>query len=199
MNDASTLQPLTPEELTELDDLLMSRVEDGDDTSGMDEGVVNLPELDGLFTALCSGPLDLASYDWLSAVWGELEPEWEDEDDYADALGLLQRHLNTICATLEESPEAFEPLFLEYEEDGESLITVDDWCEGYVRGVALASKAWKAQGEAIQKLLTPIRAFSSATEWRAHNQSSDAEFEKLSDAIIPNVRAIYGHWHPRHH
>jgi len=199
MNDSATFQPLSPAELTELDDLLMSRVEDGDDTAGMEEGVVSLPELDGLFTALCTGPLELASFDWLNAVWGELEPEWEDEHDYADALDLLQRHLNTIGATLEEGPDQFEPLFLEYEEEGEQLISVDDWCEGYVRGVALAGKAWKAAGSEVQQLLTPIRAFSSATEWRAHNQSSDSEFEKLSAAIAPNVRALYAYWHPRHH
>ncbi|HWK55351.1 MAG TPA: UPF0149 family protein [Hyphomicrobiales bacterium] len=186
--------PLTPEELDWLDRLLYERVEE--ETADEEaEGILSLAELDGFFTALISGPLPPQDVDWWPLIWGDFEPEWESEAQFNDAMQLIQRHINTIAATLADAPEEFEPLFMEYEEDGELLLSVDDWCEGYMRGVALAEKRWKAAGEGLHKLLTAISAFSSVTDWRAHNRSSDQEFDQLSAALTPNVRRIYLYWH----
>lgn len=194
MSTAENFHPLTPEELDWLDRVLYERLDEEETDDEAEDGILSVGELDGFFTALVSGPVDPSELDWLTQVWGDFEPEWDNEDDYSKVLSLMQRHMNTIAATLAESPEEFEPLFMEYEEEGEILLSVDDWCEGYVRGVGLAEKRWQADGDSMKKLLTPIRAFTSTTNWRAHNRSSEKEFEELSAALTPNVRRIYLYW-----
>lgn len=50
--------------------------------------------------------------------------------------------MNWIAAFLMEQPDDFEPMFEESVVDGKTHTIVDEWCEGYIRGVALASEQW---------------------------------------------------------
>lgn len=188
------LVPLTDVELARLDAFLLERLDP--DADSADEGLISISGLDGLFTALVSGPVLPPPAQWLPVVWGEQEPEWEDQAHFDATIALMMRHLNTIAATLQEAPQDFEPLFLQDEDDAEALV-VDDWCEGYARGVGLARKEWRAGGMEVEKLLEPILAFSSATDWSGHELGSDAAIEKLSNAITPNTRALHAFWHSR--
>ena len=186
------LEPLTEDELAELDHFLLDHVVDEDGDVG-DDGVASVFELDGLFTALVSSPTLVKPEQWMPEVWGETEPEWDSEDQFDRVVALMMRHLNTMAATLQEAPEEFDPLFMQDEEDGEEFVVVDDWCEGYVKGVKLAMAQWRAGGNEVERLLNPIRAFTSVTQWRGH-ELSEAETDKLSDAIAPSARGLYAFW-----
>jgi uncharacterized protein len=197
------LQPLSNEELTQLDNFLQECAESDDDNDEHDHegdpGVINLSELNGMLTALVSGPTLVKTADWVPAIWGDEEPEWRDEAEFDMIVQLMQRHMNTIAATLLEAIEEYEPLFLYEEEDDAVFTIVDDWCEGYVRGYKLAAQEWSKGKPAFDKqelnnLLAPIHAFSSETNWSGHDLP-DAEIDTLSDAITPNARAIYQFWH----
>ena len=54
MTDQFTL--LNEDEYEFLDEFLLERIDDVADTRDKDEGVLDIPELDGLFTAIVSGP-----------------------------------------------------------------------------------------------------------------------------------------------
>lgn len=189
------LNPLAEQELAELDRFLLGRVEDEEELEEHDHdcGITSVFELDGLFAALVSGPVVVQPEQWMQQVWGEHEPEWESETQFDHVVALMMRHMNTMAATLAEAPAEFEPLFQQDEEDGESFVIVDDWCEGYMKGVALATAQWRGGGTTMEKLLNPIRAFSSVTNWRGHDLP-EQEIDKISDAITPNVRAIHAFW-----
>ena len=191
------LEPLIDAELAELDEFLLARLGEEDEADESDPGVFSISGLDGFLTALVSGPQLLPPEQWMPAIWGDYEPQWESESDFEQIIGLIMRHLNTIAGTLTEAPREFEPLFLEREEDGEIFLVVDDWCEGYVRALALTAKAWHGGGAEVERLLGPIRAFTGETDWYAHEQADDAELDQLSDAITPNVRAIHAFWLPQ--
>ena len=188
------LEPLNDVELARLDAFLLERIDPDDDSGEL--GLISISGLDGLFTALVSGPLLPQPAQWLPVVWGDHEPEWEDQAHFDTTVELMMRHLNTIAATLQEAAQDFEPLFLQDEDDREAIV-VDDWCEGYARGVGLAQQEWRAGGAEVDKLLEPILAFSSITRWRGHELGSDAAIEKLSTAIAPNVRAVHAFWRKR--
>ena len=185
---------LNDAEIDRLDRFLLDRIDEDADTEGKDEGVLDISELDGFFTALVSGPVIIQPSCWLPVVWGDFEPTWESTEDFEDVISLMIRHMNGIAATLMEQPEDFEPMFLERELEGNIYPIVDEWCEGYMRGVALAADSWNAGGLQMSILLTPILAFSSETEWRAHDMSTDAEIEHIRNAITPNVREIHAWW-----
>ena len=98
MNDLST--PLTDEECDLLDRFLLERIDEEADTLDKDEGVLDISELDGLFTALISGPLSVAPSQWLPAVWGDFAPVWESEKEFQEIFSLMIRHMNSIAHIL---------------------------------------------------------------------------------------------------
>jgi len=184
---------LSDGEYERLDQFLLERIDEEADTLGKEEGVLDISELDGLFTAIVSGPVTTAPSQWLPVVWGEFEPVWEDEKEFEEILSLMMRHMNAIAGILMEHPEEFEPIYLGREVGGNSFTIVDEWCEGYWRGVKLMQEYWDKGGEEMTVLLTPILDFTAGTNWRGHEFEHD-EVEKIQQAIAPNVRKIHAYW-----
>jgi len=194
MMDVST--PLNDEELDWLDAFLLDRIDEDavyEDDLEKNEGVLGISELDGFFTALVSGPEVILPSLWLPAVWGDYAPEWESQKDFETVFSLLIRHMNGIAATLMEQREDFEPLFQERDVEDKTYTIVDEWCEGYVRGTKLAEDAWASGGLEMRVLLMPILAFTSETDWKAHDLT-DVEIVNLHAAITRNVREIHAYW-----
>jgi len=185
--------PLNDEELHVLDRFLLNRFEDDTYAEDKDEGVLGISELDGMFTAIVSGPELVELSVWLPAVWGDFEPEWENPEDATAIMTLMIRHMNGIAATLQDENEEFEPLFMESMEDGKTYIMVDEWCEGYLRGMDLAADLWEEAGAEMEALTAPILAFTSASDWEVDKQDP-ANSDELMEAITPNVREIHDWW-----
>ncbi len=186
--------PLTDDEIDRLDRFLLDHVDDDAVTEGKDEGLLGISDLDGFFTALVSGPVTIPPSRWMPVVWGDFKPVWKDTGDFEVCLSLILRHMNSIAAQLMQQPGEFEPLFLERVHEGKTVTIVDEWCEGYMKGVALAANQWEAGGLEMGVLLAPIRAFTSETGWQAHNLSTETEIDNVRDAITPNVREIHAWW-----
>jgi len=187
-------EPLSDAELKRVQRFLIERVDEDVVTDGMDEGVLDVSELDGLFTAVVSGPVTIMPSRWLPAVWGDFEPTWESLEDYEAFVSILMRQMNGIAAMLMEEPEAFAPMYLERIWKGKTTVVVDEWCEGYMRGVGLAAEEWRAGGQEVESLLAPIRAFTEESDWQAHDIADHEQVEDLRDSIAPNVQAIHAYW-----
>lgn len=168
-----------------------------DDSSELDDaegGIYCLSELDGFLTAIVSGPETVLPSRWLPVVWGELQPEFDTEDEAEQILSLIVRHMNSIARHLIEEPETFEPLFFERELDDRRILIVDEWCEGYLRGVELSFDAWSEGDPALRNHLMSILAFSEVGGWTGHEAESSDEVEQRQLAIAPSVRAIHAYW-----
>lgn len=187
-------EPLASYQLDWLGEVLLNRIDDDADTEGLDEGILDISELDGFLTAVVSGPVVLVPSRWLPAMWGDFEPVWASADEFQRFMSLLMQHSNSIAGMLVETPEAFEPMFYERKLEDRAVTIVDEWCEGYMRGVRLAEKEWRAGGQEIADLLAPIRAFTEETNWHGHALRDKAEVERIRDSIAPNVRAIHAKW-----
>lgn len=192
MKDVFT--PLSEEELGRLDEFLLDRLDMDDDTHDMDEGVLDVSELDGLFTAIVSGPAVIPPSQWLPVVWGDFEPEWDSEEEFGDIMSLMIRHMNGIAGALMDQPEDFNPLFLEREVEGTFYTIVDEWCYGYIRGIRLCEEQWIEAGDEINIMLTPILVFTSERGWEKLDKSTESEVENLQKAIRPAVQEIHAWW-----
>lgn len=135
-------EPLSEDELDWLDHFLLYRIDDDADCEGKDEGVLSISELDGLLTAVVSGPVPVPPSRWMPQVWGDFPPVWEDEREVEQVMSLLMSHMNSIAGLLMQQPDDFDPMFEQRIVDDKTYTIVDEWCEGYMRGVALASGAW---------------------------------------------------------
>jgi len=186
-------KPLTAKEIDRLDRFLLDRIDDDADTEGKDEGVLGISTLDGLLTAIVSGPVTIVPSRWLPAVWGDFEPLWENGKEFEEIFALMARHMNSISSTLMESPEDFEPIFMERKVKGKIYTIVDEWCEGYWLGVTLAAEQWNTAMERLLQPMAPIVSFAEVTNWRAHELSIE-ETELLQDGIAPSAREIHAYW-----
>ena len=187
------IEVLNKAELEHLNRLLLDRIDENADSEGMDEGMLDVSELDGFFTALISGPVPVQPSQWLPVVWGDFEPEWGSDKEFKKIIPLMIRHMNGIVSTLMDQPEDFEPLYLERVGENRSYLIVEDWCEGYRSGVALAAKEWTSAGDEMAALLAPILAFTKESGWPGHDLN-EKEVEKLQNAIAVNVREIHAYW-----
>ena len=185
--------PLSEDELDDLQDLLLDRIDEDLDTTGTDEGVCLLDELDGFFTALVSGPVAVLPAVWLPLLWGDYPPRWQTPEEPSYAMGLLRRYQHEIAQSLQQDLDHFEPYFSYYEMDGEAFDIVDDWCEGYLRGVRVLGNRWEDGHPEVSALLVPLRAFSTETEWQGH-ELPGREADALRDSILLNVRDLYRYW-----
>ncbi|XNM49083.1 UPF0149 family protein [Escherichia coli] len=104
-----------------------------------DHAILDVAELDGLLTAVLSSPQEIEPEQWLVAVWGGLTMAALGVRERDDALyELAFQHMADTAERLNEFPEQFEPLFGLREVDGSELTIVEEWCFGYMRGVALS-------------------------------------------------------------
>ena len=187
-------EPLDEDELGWLDDFLLLRIDEDADFEGKDEGVLNVSELDGLMTAVVSGPVMIQPSQWIPQVWGDFPPSWYDEQEFQLVMSLFMRHMNSIAGLLTEQSEDFEPMFNEHIVDGKTYTIVDEWCEGYMRGVMMASEQWEQESIEMQILLAPIKAFQGEQTFIADEKFSEQNIQNLRQAIPPNAREIHAFW-----
>jgi len=102
--------------------------------------------------------------------------------------------MNAIAVMLMEQPEDFEPIFLERYLEGKTYTIVDEWCEGYMRGVTLAADQWELDAKEMRELLAPIMAFQGEQVLQTHDLYDDEEVRVLQEAIQVNVRRIHSYW-----
>jgi len=102
------LTPMSEDEFARLDEFLLARFGDEDeDMVGKDEGVLDISELDGFFTAVVSGPVPVMPSQWLPVVWGDFELVWKNTAEFEEIFSLFVRHMNGIIAELMDEPEQF--------------------------------------------------------------------------------------------
>jgi len=101
--------------------------------------------------------------------------------------------MNNI-ATLLMGKEDFEPLFLQRQVDDKIYTIVDEWCEGYMRGVVLTAEQWQLDSLDMKILIAPILAFQGEQASITHAQYDQEEIDNIQQAITPNVREIHAYW-----
>lgn len=188
--------PLSDQEIDQLNRFLLERLPE-EEVEGADEGVLDISELDGFLTAIISGPRAIAPSEWLPVVWGQFEPDWASPEEAEAILSLVLRHMNALVTTLTEAPAEFEPIVLEVEEEEGTVTSVEEWCLGYMKGVGLASDAWRHAGQEVMEMLFPIMVFTSE-EGRGRLATLEAdELATLKRSIPTAVRKLHAYWMAR--
>jgi uncharacterized protein len=192
------MQPLSEQEMDRLEEFLMSRIDEDEVESAeeeMDEGIFDISSLDGFFTAIVSGPNLMQPSQWLPVIWGDFEPEWASETEFEEIISLLVRHMNGIAGMLIETPTEFEPIFMEHEMNGRQYLIVDEWCVGYMFGVALDEASWQVPD--ISQQLEAIALFGTEAGWDMLKQINQEEMERRQGLIASAAVQIHAYWYAR--
>lgn len=178
--------PLTEKELQWLDEML--------EKYGNDASIVDVAELDGLLTAVLSGPRSIEPSEWLVALWGGEKriPKWSNEREMHRFIDLCFQHMNDIADRLAEFPEQFDPLFGVRETEGQDFTVVEEWCFGYMRGVALSD--WSTLPQDLQPALDAIALHGKEENFPQLEQLSPEEMEERFAAIRPAALALHDYW-----
>ncbi|WP_411704072.1 YecA family protein [Edaphovirga cremea] len=178
--------PLTDEELAWLDDVLMEY--------GNDDSILDVTELDGMLTALLSGPNMISPGCWLAVIWGgeEYAPHWKSKHEFTRFMDLIFQHMNDITARLCYNPEHFAPLFEFRTIDNEEYIIAEEWCFGYMRGVALDD--WSALPEALTAELKIIALHGKEENFPLLEKMSADDIQQSIEKIPPAALRLHAHW-----
>lgn len=176
--------PLSDAELDYVESILLKY--------GNDDSILDASELDGFFTALISGPEVLPPSRWLPALWGGTPPKFGKDAELQRFMNLLIQHINNCVLMLMEYPAEFAALFSTREHQGETLTIVEEWCFGYMRGVALGQ--WPALPETEAAHLAAIELHGNEAHFPQLEGMSQAEHQQSVTAIEPAVRALHAYW-----
>jgi len=196
-NPQQMMTPLSDEETDELDGFLMS-----DATS--DETMM-LDCLDGFLTAIVSGPVMVKPTEWLPRVWGATERDEPTFDTFEQAeriSSLIIRQMNGIIWSLQQDPDAFDPIFdtVVYPDSPREYSDGEMWAYGYISGIDLQRQSWNAFfDEPISAdVLRPIYLLGAddVTPEEEELTKTPEQREELSNQIPASVAWMYRFWQP---
>jgi uncharacterized protein len=187
--------PLTDREIKELDAFLLAE----DLKNPMD-----FFTFDGFICAVLSGPNTIMPSQWLRWVWdqkeGEQPPEFTSEKQAKRILSLLIGHANVVAFTLTHGPQYYEPRFYAHKIEGNSVPIIDEWCCGYVKGIALDPEGWQPLIDARPDWFEAIHLYGTKSGWERLKQLVDAHEDSVArhqafvDRIAPAARNIHACW-----
>ncbi|MDH5302280.1 MAG: YecA family protein [Gammaproteobacteria bacterium] len=184
MTKTQANQPLTDQELVELDDFLLSTDEQS--------GALSVDEAHGYISALVVSDAQIEHQEWLSAVLAEADFANDAERDRIE--DLLLRMYDEIATGL-EAGRRFEPLVIEEEENGEILEIPEGWCYGFMLGVAEEQDRWEDLPREQQELLAPIAKLALTYSEDEDTDLDEEDYESLVDLIPGSVNSLYDYWH----
>ena len=181
------MQPLDDDEIETLELFLQ--------TLEADTAVIGISELDGYLTAIVSGPNVVPPTQWINAIWGDDEgPVWESTEQAEEIISMIIRHMNSIAGTLMDAPEDFDPIYMEDEFEDEPYLNVDEWCQGYLKGIQQDPEGWQQIDEEMEQTLAPILVFGLDTGLDGMVDAEDEAIEALQQQIAPAARRLHAYW-----
>lgn len=177
------LLPLSNEEIDFLNDTLLKY--------GNDASILDTSELDGFFTAIVSGPNMLVPSQWYPDIWGREanQPEWESESEVERFFHLIIQHMNNITEMLMESPEDFEALLSIDALSEQQILTIEEWCFGYMKGVALGK--WPKLESDMQKQLDIMALYGLEENFSTIDDLTPDQHQKTISKIESAARKLH--------
>ncbi|MFS2225164.1 YecA family protein [Pantoea sp. B65] len=178
--------PLELDELDWLDSTLLKYTNE--------HAILDASELDGLLTAILSGPNPVMPGEWLMALWGgeENAPVWESEQELKRFMDLCFQHMNDIAERLNGYPDQFEPLFGTHVIDDEEFTILEQWCFGYMRGVALDD--WSQLPESLKPSLEVIALHGLEENFPKLDDMTHEDFVRDIEGVRLAALRLHAHW-----
>ncbi|MEB5774082.1 UPF0149 family protein [Aeromonas caviae] len=180
-----TIHPLTESETEWLEQRLLDY--------GDDDSVLTLSELDGFLAAIVTGPELVPISRWWPILWGGgVEPKWQSEREMKRAIELILGHMNLLAHTLCNQPDNFEPLLMVNPNTEPPVEIAEEWCFGYLRGVALGN--WPELPEELDTWLEVIRLHGSDDEMTQLASLSLEEHQQTVAEVGPAALRLHAHF-----
>lgn len=187
-----------------LDDLPELPIPDSDDTLrvidyflmhyGNDDSILDVSKLNGFFYALACAPNTIMPSRWMPAIWGgeALLPEWENIKEFEEFSQAVFMIYNHVMQNLNE--HEFDPLFLVDEIEDKTYAIVDEWCEGFLRGMDLWEPLNSKDAAFTEECVQAIKLFATDAALEQLGSMSEAEMFAQQQSIEPGVLRLFQHF-----
>ena len=164
------------------------------DCYGHDGSILDASELHGYFVSLACSPQLIMPSVWMPVIWGgeEYAPEWEDLEETETFTDMVMAFYNSVLE--EMSSGEFDPLFLEGMFDGESVIIVDEWCHGFLRGLDLWGVLSTEDEVVVSEAIKPMQLFTSDESFDLRKEMGSEAIEAKQLEIAPAIASLYRHF-----
>ncbi|WP_227509549.1 UPF0149 family protein, partial [Ferrovum myxofaciens] len=187
-------QPLTDDEINELDDFLLSDKSPG--------SCMDISTFDGFLAAVVLNPDVILPSHWLPWVWdmdnGEESPEFDTLDEASRISNLIMRHYNTVATTIDE--DRFGPLlFVLPQPDNSEFYDAEGWCEGFMLGAAVFLEPWwRSIMKDRTELVAPMVLLGTEPGWEILSESADEKraIQEAYESIPDVIEALHTYFEP---
>jgi uncharacterized protein len=185
-------EPLTDEELDFLERFLSS--------NAVCDDAMDAVTLHGFLTAVISGPnmlMPSAIFPWIwDARHAIRQPKFLSAGRARKVTELIIQYWNDINNTLNRCPDLFEPGLHKTEWKGEEILILDEWCEGYCKGIDIDRKAWAPLIERHPSWFNVILLFGTASGYanlvrRDYTAEQRRSFVNLLTASALNIHRYW--------
>jgi uncharacterized protein len=172
-------------------DDLFDRLQQHLDYYGDEYSIQEVAGLDGLFAAVSCSPKMIMPTEWLAAIWGgeDYMPEFPSQAELTIFIELVMKLFNQTHQHVKETKQFKASFMSSVNEEGEQVLNVQSWCEGFMRGIVLGQPPLIDSNE-IQQLLTPIALFGSPEGYKKAEHMTETEVNSWAKQIEPSVLKI---------
>lgn len=161
---------------------------------GNDQSIYNSSSLDGFFTAITCSPTTILPSRWMPVIWGgeKVTPSFPDQATANLFTSAIMTFHNQIVRALRS--QTYSALFLQREHQSETVLIVDEWCVGFMRGLTLWQPVTGDDLERLKQWLKPIALFGTAHHIDELREMSQTEIETQQAAIEENTRQLFDYF-----
>lgn len=161
---------------------------------GNDQSIYNSSSLDGFFAAVTCSPTTILPSKWIPTIWGgeKVTPAFPDQATANLFTSAIMTFYNQLVRALRN--HTYSALFLQREYQDESVLIVDEWCIGFMRGLTLWQPVAGDDLERLKQLLKPVTLFGTAHHIDELRGMSPSEIETQQAAIEENTRQLFDYF-----
>lgn len=161
---------------------------------GSDEAIFGGSELEGFLAAIVCSPQAIMPTRWVPLIWGgeQHAPDWEDKEELSQFSNAMFVYYNIVSKDFQDYN--YQPLFLEGSGSDTDMPLVDEWCDGFLRGISLWEELSPQDMEQLEQCLYPIRQCSTREGSDASQSMGELEMRRLQVSIKPRLDALYQHF-----
>jgi uncharacterized protein len=105
-----------------------------------------------------------------------------------------------LAFTLIHGPQHYEPRFYSHNFPGNSVPVIDEWCCGYIKGIALDPAGWQPLIDARPDWFEVVHLYGTQDGWERLKELVEAHEDRAArhqafvDRIAPAARNIHAYW-----
>lgn len=184
--------PLTDEEFVFLERFLSS--------NAVCDDAMDAVMLHGFLTAVISGPNMVMPSAMLPWIWdarhATRQPRFLSAGRARKVSGLIIQYWNDINNTLNHYPDLFQPPLHTTEWEGEEILVLDEWCEGYCKGIDIDREAWEPLLERHPEWFNVVLLFGTASGYQdlAQRDYTVEQRRSFANLLTASALNIHRYW-----